>query len=155
MKVSLYSNQGAAIVPASATVPAGAAKVTFTVKTVSVGGVTQATIQASLNGVAQSAVLTVNPPVIAKLTLSPASVKGGKTSTGTVTLGTAAPTSGLTVHLASSNGSATVPATLTIASGKTSGTFTVSTSVVSSQTTSNITAALGPSSKSATLTVTK
>ena len=153
--VNLSSTQSAAIVPATATIPAGATKGTFTVKTVSVPVVTSASIKATLNAQSQSATLTINPPVITKLALSPASVKGGKTSTGTITLGTAAPTGGITVTLNSSNGVASVPATVTIAGGKTTGTFNVTTTVVTTQTTSNITATLPTSSKSATLTVTK
>ena len=153
--VNLSSTQSAAIVPATATIPAGATKGTFTVKTVSVPVVTSASIKATLNAQSQSATLTINPPVITKLALSPASVKGGKTSTGTITLGTAAPTGGITVTLNSSNGVASVPATVTIAGGKTTGTFNVTTTVVTTQTTSNITATLPTSSKTATLTVTK
>jgi hypothetical protein len=47
-----------------------------------------------------------------------------------VTLSAAAPAGGLVVTLASSNASATVPASVTVASGSTTATFTVTNSTV-------------------------
>jgi hypothetical protein len=80
---------------------------------------------------------------------------GKSTSQGTVTLTGAAPTAGISVTLSSSNTSAaTVPASVTVASGSTTATFTVSTSSQSSDATANITATYSGTSKSAALTVT-
>jgi len=60
-------------VPASVTVPAGAASATFTVATTAVTASTSATISAIFGGVTRTAVLTVNPPAPAAPTLvSPA-----------------------------------------------------------------------------------
>ncbi|MDR3689869.1 MAG: PQQ-binding-like beta-propeller repeat protein [Fimbriimonas sp.] len=154
LKVGLSSNQSAATVPSTVTIPAGASHATFTVKTLSVASHTAATISATLNGTTLSATLAIEPPVISSLTLSPTKVAGGKTSTGTVKLGTAAPSSGVTISLKSGSGFASVPATVTVAGGKTSATFTVQTTKVGSQAVATISATLGGTSKSANLTIT-
>src|SRR5439155_300210 len=86
---------------------------------------------------------------IASLTLSPTSVTGGQTSTGTVTLSSAAPANGVLVNLSSNSASATVPNSITIFSGQTTGTFTVSTSSVASVTTATITATSANSANAA------
>lgn len=91
---------------------------------------------------------------LSSITLNPASVTGGSSSTGTVTLSGAAPYGGAVVNLSSSASAATVPSTVTVAAGATSATFTVSTSVVTASTSSTITASSGGTSKTATLTVT-
>jgi hypothetical protein len=103
--------------------------------------------------------LGYNPPSTAPATLSsisvnPASVSGGQSSTGTVTLSAAAPATGANVNLASANPAATIPVSLTIPSGSSSGNFIVTTSAVSSTTAGNITATYAGINKSATLTVT-
>lgn len=91
---------------------------------------------------------------VQSLTLSPASVAGGGSVTGTVTLTAAAPTGGAVVALSSSSNAATVPATVTVPAGSTSAAFSFSTSSVSSNQTIAITATYGGGSAQATLTVT-
>lgn len=91
---------------------------------------------------------------LSSVTLSPSSVSGGSSSTGTVTLSGAAPYGGSAVSLSSNMSAATVPANVTVAYGATSATFAVSTSAVTSSTSATITATLGSSTKTATLTVT-
>jgi hypothetical protein len=90
---------------------------------------------------------------IGTVTLNPASVAGGASSTGTVTLTGPAPAGGSVVTLASNNAAATAPATVTVAQGATSATFTITTTAVASAVTPVITGTLGASSKTATLTV--
>ncbi len=153
--VNLSSSVNAAIVPASVTVSSGRSTANFTVKTVPVSTITKANISGKVGALSQSATLTINPPVLISISLSPATVKGGKSSTGTVTIGSTAPTGGLTVSIQSSSDSASVDGTATIAAGKTTGTFTVRTTVVTAQTTAKISAILGAITKSANLTVTK
>src|SRR5439155_1327587 len=130
----LSSNNGAASVPSSVAVPAGATTATFTVSTSPVTASTTVTISAAYGGVSKSATLTVMPPplpTVFSLTLNPTSVIGGlQTSTGTVTLGAPAPAGGAQVMLSSSNGAASVPSSVTVPAGATSATFAVSTSVV-------------------------
>lgn len=81
---------------------------------------------------------------LSSITISPGSVTGGGTATGTATLTTAAGHNGAVVTLSSSNtAAATVPASITIASGQTTGTFTINTSAVAAQTSVTITGNLG------------
>jgi uncharacterized repeat protein (TIGR03803 family) len=97
--------------------------------------------------------LLVPPPGLRSASLAQSSVIGGSSTTGTVTLSTAAPTGGTTVTLSSNSADATVPATVKVAAGATTGTFTVKTSTVTANVSAVITAKLGSVSKTATLTV--
>jgi len=90
------------MVPASVTVAAGATSATFTVTTSAVSASTSATITGSFNGT-QTATLTINPLALSTLTMSPTSVTGGTSSTGTVTLTGPAPAGGAVVTLLSSS----------------------------------------------------
>lgn len=95
-------------------------------------------------------------PVLSSLTLNPTSVRGGLTSTGTVTLSGPAPSEGAVINLFSSNTNvATVPASITVPAGATSASFSVTTSRVSRPTSVVISAEYNNTSVSATLKVTK
>jgi len=94
-------------------------------------------------------------PTGGSLSISPQSIQGQGQPQGTVTLGSAAPSSGMVVQLASSNtGVAKVPASVTVAGGSRTATFTIDTSTVQSPTAVVITASANGVSMSATLTVT-
>ncbi|HWA82776.1 MAG TPA: hypothetical protein VG820_05055 [Fimbriimonadaceae bacterium] len=148
------SNPTVASVPSSVTVPEGLTTATFAVSTTAVTTQTHATISGSLNGSVANADLTVNPNGLTNLTLNPASVVGGNTSIGTVTIATPAPPGGSVVQLSSSNtAAARAPATVTIAAGQTSASFNITTSPLTSDATSTIGAVLGASSAQADLTV--
>ncbi len=90
------------------------------------------------------------------ITFNPASVKGGKTSTGTVTLKANA-AADVVVTLTSSNTAvATVPASVTIKKGTKSITFTATTKTVTADTTVTINGQVGTAAKvPGTLKVTK
>jgi hypothetical protein len=93
-------------------------------------------------------------PTLSAVSVNPASVTGGTSSQGTVTLTSAAPAGGFAVSLSSSNTSAaTVPATVTLAQGAASATFAIPTSVVTTSTLATITASTGGVTRTATLTV--
>jgi hypothetical protein len=161
VQVVLASNNGAASVPSSVTVAAGATNATFTVSTSAVTSATAVTISAAYGGVTRTASLTVAvaaapppPPTVSSLSLSPTSVIGGNSSTGTVALSGPAPTGGVQVVLASNNGAASVPPSVSVPAGATSATFTVNTTVVATSAPVTISAFYGGVSKSATLTVT-
>src|SRR5205823_10371352 len=115
-------------------------------------------ISAVLNLTASTVLRVTGAPAAASLSsfaLSPASVVGGNSSQGAVTLTSAAPSGGAVVTLTSSNtGAATVPASVTVAAGATSATFTVSTVSVGASTSVTISGAFGGASRSAVLTVT-
>jgi len=155
VSVALSSSSGYATLPASVTVVQGATTATFTVTTASVGSVLNATVTATQGSTVRTAVLTLNPPgaALSAVSLNPATVSAGSTSTGTVTLTMAAPTGGFAVNLSSDNSAATVPAAVTVAQGTTSATFTVTTSSVSTAQTATITAAAASVTVTAPLTI--
>ena len=91
---------------------------------------------------------------LAGVSVNPAAVTGGAGSTGTVTLGQAAPAGGAVVTLASSNiNAATVPASVTVAANATTATFAIATKAVTAVTAVTITATYSGVAKTATLTV--
>jgi uncharacterized repeat protein (TIGR03803 family) len=155
--VSLSSNNSAASVPSTVTVPHGSTSANFTVTTTSVTSTTTALITATLGSSSQQASLTITPassgPTVSSMTLNPTSVVGGNNSTGTVTLSSPAPSGGSVVSLSSNSSSASVPSSVTVSSGSTSANFTVTTTSVTSTTTAVITATLGSSSQQASLTI--
>ena len=154
------SNTAAATVPATATVPGGLSSTTFPVTTLVAATTRSTTITASANGISQTATLTVNgsaapppAPTLSALSLSPATVQGGNSSAGTVTLSAAAPSGGAVVSLSSSTAAATVPASVSVAPGATSTTFAIATSAVTTSTLVTITASAGGVTRTAVLTV--
>lgn len=86
------------------------------------------------------------PPSTSSITinsvaLNPTSVNGGSSSTGTVTISTPAPSAGAVISLSSSNtGAATVPGSVTIASGNADATFQIVTQPVAASTSVTISA---------------
>lgn len=155
--VTLSSDDtSAATVPASVAMT-GASK-TFTVTSKSVTTTKTVTIKATYNGVSKTATLTVNPPnaplALADLSLSPSSVQGGNSSTGTVTLNQPAPSGGTHVGLASDNAAATVPTSVLVAAGNSTATFTVATNAVLNDTTAGVKATLGSNTITRTLGIT-
>src|SRR6266481_3440572 len=139
-QVALSSNNGAASVPSSVAVPAGATSATFTANTSPVTASTSVTISAAYAGVTRAASLTVTPPPLPTLS--------------SLTLSAPAPAGGAQVALSSNNGAASVPSSVAVSAGATSATFTVSTSAVAASTTVTISAAYGGLTRSASLTVT-
>ena len=93
-------------------------------------------------------------PALASLAVSPPTVTGGASATGTVTLTAAAAAGGAQVTLSSNNGAASVPASVTVAAGATSATFSVTTSAVSTPANVTISGSFGGATQSATLVVT-
>ena len=152
ISVTLGSSTGAATPPSPVTVLGGATTATFVIPTAPVSAATPTTITATL-GVAKNALLTVNPPAMLTLGVSPSSVIGGATSIGTVTLNGAAPSGGISVTLTTGNSAvASPPANVTVSAGMTSAMFNIQTNPVAPNTPVTISATLGVT-KSATLTV--
>ncbi|MBI3721516.1 MAG: hypothetical protein HY248_03100, partial [Fimbriimonas ginsengisoli] len=153
LNVALSSNKAQVSVPASMLVAEGETTANFTANTANVTANLTATISATANGVSRSGTLTV-VPVLKSVVVSPTSVTGDKNATGTVNLNGAAPVGGVVVSLSTSNGAASVPATVTVAEGAASATFTVSTTPVSANTTGTISgAALGVTKSTGAFTV--
>ena len=107
---------------------------------------------ATVNGANVSA-LNFTSFSISSVVLSPLSVTGGTSSTGTVTLSASAPSGGAFVSVSSSNTmAAQVPGSVTVAANATTATFTVTTSAVSANTSVTISGTYG-NTITATLTV--
>jgi hypothetical protein len=103
----------------------------------------------------QSSSPTPAPAALSALSVSPASVVGGTSPQGTVTLTAAAPVGGFPVALSSSSpATASVPANVSVPQGATSAGFTVTTSAVTASTPVTLTASAGGITRTATLTVT-
>ncbi len=151
--VSLSSSNSAATVPATVTVPSGQSDVTFTIKTSPVSAYKLVTITGKNGKTSMTAGLSINPPSLQSVTLTPTAVAGGTQPTGTITLSGPAGAGGIVVKLSSSLALATVSATVTVAAGKTSAPFTVKTTAVAAQKTATITAKFGSASPTATLTI--
>ena len=134
VNVNLTSDvPAAAQVPATVTVAAGATSATFAITTTPVANNTAVTIEATLGASSMQASMIVRAPSMVSLSFSPNTIKGGTSSTGTLTLSAAAPAGGLTVSvLATGVGAPFVsyPATVTVPAGATSVTFTVNSTQV-------------------------
>jgi len=96
-----------------------------------------------------------NPPAaLSSITVSPTSVIGGNSSTGTLTL-TGPATSNAVVTLSSNNASATAPSSVTVPQGATTASFSIGTTPVASSTVASISAVYNGVTKTATLTITR
>ena len=147
------SNTGAAQAPTSVTVAAGGTTATFTVTTFAIASSTLVTVSGTYGGTQQAATLTVNPPTLSSLALSPTSLFGGSATKGTVTLSGPAPSGGAVIPLTSSNTSvAQVPTSVTVSAGATTATFSVTTTPVTVNASAVISGTYGVT-RSATLTV--
>jgi len=142
--------------PATVTIQGNDSSAAFTIPTAAVGAPQVANLTATLGNSSLSAQATVVP--LLQLTLAESSIKGGGSLTATVTLGTAAPASGASIAVTSSDSAvASGPGTVKVAAGQTTATFTIATFTATAARTVTITAtyagAAGLLSQSAMLTV--
>lgn len=143
------SNTAVAQVPATVTIPAGATSAVFSITTSVIASKSSVTIIATRGAVQETAPLTVDG-VTFGLSLSPQSIVGGSTgigsaggtSTGTITLTSAAPASGLTFDIslpaiydqyAFFGSQGTFTTTAFVPGLSTTGTFTINTAIVPSK----------------------
>jgi len=154
LTVALTSSNPVAIVPASFTIPAGAVTGTFTVLTQAVTQDTAVALTATTGGITLSASLTVTAPALGPIDLTPTSVVGGHSSTGTLSLNGPAPAGGIAVTLSTDNTAATIsPLSIVIPVGSTTANFTVTTTVVTTLTRVKVQAVGNSQTQSETLTV--
>ena len=151
--VSVSDDSSSSVVPVSVTVPGGSASASFAMTTTPVASLTAVAVTAACAGVTKFAMLTLNPPVLSSLTLAPASVTGGGTSQGTVTLSGPAPAGGVVLTLSSNSQVAATPASVTVPSGSASASFTISTTQVASSSAVTVSALYAGVTKTASLTV--
>jgi hypothetical protein len=155
-KVILSSSlAAAAAVPLSVTIPAGLTTTTFVITHHKVALISHPIIKATFGGVTQAATLTVNPFTITNLTLEPATVVGGTSISGTLTLSDLAGTgsSAIAVRLTSTSIAVVVPATVTVPIASNTVSFTLATKPVSKNTIATISAILGTSTQKVAVTV--
>jgi hypothetical protein len=148
-----------ASLPATVTIPARSQSITVPITTAARNGdPISFYIYANLPGMGtQGKQLKIVRPVVTGVTISPSTVVGGTTTTGTVTLNGPAAAGGLVVKLSSQKPTlASVPMTVTVPAGATSVNFTITTFPRSgTPATSNIYASIGTDSvKAAVVTVT-
>ena len=154
--VNLSSTDASVTVPSSISIAAGTSSKTFTVTTAAVTATKIVTITATLaSGFTKTTTLTVSPPGVDNVKVSPDRVIAGSTTTvtGTVTLISPAPAGGATVLLGSNKSSVSVPHNVKVSAGSSSATFRVTYSNITSDLTATITATYVNVSKTATLTV--
>jgi outer membrane protein assembly factor BamB len=127
--VNFSSSQPSLVgVPASVTVAPGATTATFTVTTTAHAGDYSCKITATDTDSTVAASLSVQTYAISNLSISPMSLTGGTSSTGTITLTNPAPSNGWSVTLKSANPSeVSVPASIVVASGQSTATFPITT----------------------------
>lgn len=158
------SNSTVLPVPSSVFMPAGSSSVSFNATSRSVTSTQNITIRVRHNQLGrQSVVVTVTPSAtpppppppavtVAGLTLSPGTVTGGNSATGTVTL-SATVQAATTVNLTSNSTRASVPATVTVPAGASSASFSITTVSVTATASATISATLNGVTRSATLTI--
>ena len=152
--------------PASVTVAAGATTASFTITTSPVTSQFNMNVFADLVGSPeQQALLLITAggagtAALSALSVNPASMVGGASATGSVTLSSPAPAGGAVVALskAFSNGAAgtvpaTVPASVTVPAGQTTASFSIGTSAVTATTNVRISAAFNGASLATDITL--
>ena len=147
------SNPAALPVPASIAMPPNTAWTQFTVQANQVAAPTPVTLSATLNGATASVQITVNPPGLQSVSISPSTISGGADATATVMLNGEAPAGGAVVSLSSNSPAIRPPATVTIPAGGFSTWFAVPTSAVAAATPATLTATWNGVSTQAQVTV--
>ena len=144
------SMEGTVVTPPNVTVPAGSVSANFTITAPQVPAPHYVLIQASYSsfGVSHARLLEIVPgsgsPTLLALGVSPTSVVGGASTTGTVQLVVPAPAGGGVVTLTSDNPALVqVPASVSVPAGNSATSFTITTSAVASFTTVRIDASAG------------
>jgi probable HAF family extracellular repeat protein len=139
-----------ASVPSPFIVPAhaGTRTRTFNITPKVVAAPTTVDITATYGLVSVTRTLTVVPPKLQQLYLTPTTIVGGcGTSSGRILLTGAAPAGGAVVPLTNTNTKAKVPATVTVPAGASSTTFSVPTNPVTTPSHGTVTAAYGGASQ--------
>ena len=141
-------------VPASVVVPSGATSLTFPITTKATSRSLTIGIYASDALAYKSTTVSVVGNLITGLSVSPTTIGGNGTSTGTITLLLPASTGGWKVNLSAGvPGAVSLPGTVTVPAGASSVTFTISGKESSHTYTTGIYASDGNSYQSTTLTV--
>ena len=153
LPVFLTSSNPAVVVPSKVNIAGASTKATFTLSAKAVSASTSVTITGTTGSVSQTVTINILPSQLLSLNINPATLKGGASSVGTVTLNGPAGPSGAVVSVSSNVANANVPTTVTIPAGKTSATFKITTTAVTTQTTATISSTLNGITQTANLTI--
>lgn len=148
--VSLSGGDSSITYPSSVTVASGSISKAFVVTSSVVATNATESLTATIGPSSAKASLVVSAPTLSSFALAPTSVFGGVSSTGTVTITGAAPSTGLKVSISGGDSSVSYPATVTVASGAKTATFTVTTSAVATNVTETLKASIGTAAPSLT-----
>lgn len=150
--VALKSSNRDAVVPSSVTVPAGSKTASFSVKTSPVPTDLTITVTGTVGSSSDSTSLQIKARSLVSVTLNPANVIGGMSTTGVVALSGPA-LERISIPLTSDSSSATVPKTVVIPAGASRASFQISTTDVANSTVATISATLGSVSKSVSMSI--
>ncbi|HET9180966.1 MAG TPA: hypothetical protein VFP59_02440 [Candidatus Angelobacter sp.] len=148
------SDPNAAPVPATVTMPGNTAWMQFQMTAGQVTAQTPVTITATLNSGSASAQLTVMPPTLKSLSISPTTFNGGIQVQAIAMLNGVAPANGAAINFSSSSAAVQVPAVGTVAAGSPSLVFQIPTNTVSASTPATITATYNGQSVQTQITLT-
>jgi hypothetical protein len=154
-RVPLFSaDPSVTTAPSAVVVPAGATIASFPVTTAAVAAPTRVAIIAAGQDQLRVGTITLLPPSLGAVTLSPWEIRGGEAAAGTVTLSDPAPAGGLVIQLQTDNlAYCVLPETVVVPPGVASATFPVRTDLVPAPTSVQIIARLGDEFQKATLTL--
>lgn len=148
------SNPAAFPLPATVSMPANTAFMQFQTQIAQVTASTPVTLTATLNSGSATANISVLPPSLKSIQLTPASISGGAPGNALVTLNGQAPAGGAAINLTSSSAAAAPPAIANIAAGDTAVAVAIPTNNVAASTPATITAGWSGASVQSKFTVT-
>ncbi len=158
--VQVTSGNNAVVqVPAIVNIAAGTKTRQFPVTTSVVAVDTNVSITAKFGASSQTVTLQVLAPTLLSLVLTPSTLEGGQSSTGTVRIDRLAPAGGITLQLSKDPGATgspyvNVPASVTIPAGSNTATFPITTTPVSRTVATQITATFSQRSQTVSAVLT-
>jgi trimeric autotransporter adhesin len=154
LAVALSSTNSNVTLPASVTVPAGAASAGFTATVAAIETDQTALLTAAAGGISRTFSLNlVAPALLSALNCTPSTLGSGQSATCTVTL-TKALTTTSTIALTSTTETLSVPPSLTISAGASSGSFTATAGTLSVDQSATVSASWNGRTRSASLSLT-
>lgn len=152
--VTLSSNSPSMTPPGFVLVPEGAQSKYFDIPTTLPASDHLATLSAIHNGITKTATVTIiTPPVLNAVNVSPSTVTGGNSTTGTVYFSKAGPSAGVLITISDNRPEIITPATALIPALQWFGTFSIGTTSVVSPVTGTVTATYRGVVRTKTMTV--
>lgn len=151
VNVEVWSYNNHLPLPTNNTIPAGGTSATFLcIVPHQVNSFTEF-VKAKLFSVTKSVAVTILPELTA-LSISPTTVEGGASATGTVTRA-GGPWATSSVRVSDNNSATNPPTTVTFGNNQTAATFSIPTTVLSSVSVATVYAKMGTTTKTSTLTM--